>query len=314
MNRWLNWTLLLAALIAALLWLSTPAPVNFEPIPRAPGLPHDDDHPGLIPGTEKRIVWFDEQNRERTEWSVVYVHGFSATRQETAPLAQQVAERLGANLFETRLTGHGLQNHALVGATAEDWLEDSVEALATGAALGERIVVVATSTGATLITALLDHPLMTSVDALVFLSANYDLRSKDARRATGPGGKLLTRLLAGETRSWTPQNEAQGRFWSTRYPSSALIEMVRAMDYADSKLHLPSSQRWLLLYAEADQVIDPAAIRRVYETVDAEQKELLEIENPGDRSGHILAGDIMSPQTTDRVVNEIVEFILRPVP
>ncbi|MDD4273595.1 MAG: hypothetical protein PHG14_07705 [Desulfobacter postgatei] len=37
----------------------------------------------------------------------VYIHGFSATRKETAPLSDLVAKTLNANLFYTRLSGHG---------------------------------------------------------------------------------------------------------------------------------------------------------------------------------------------------------------
>jgi hypothetical protein len=61
----------------------------------------------IKPGTAKGIVWANT-NRQKTPWAVVYVHGFSASRMETAPVADLVAKELGANLFYTRLSGHGL--------------------------------------------------------------------------------------------------------------------------------------------------------------------------------------------------------------
>ena len=126
---------------------------------------------GVIDGAEKRIVWAGEPG-ERTELVLIYLHGFSATRQEIAPVPEQIAAALGANLFETRLSGHGLENDALANVRAEAWLDDGIEALAIGRALGERLVLIGTSTGATLALAMAGHPDFTAVDALVFLSPN----------------------------------------------------------------------------------------------------------------------------------------------
>ena len=67
---------------------------------------------GIHANTEKRVVWAVgdgiDSTPHRTPKSVVYLHGFSATRQETAPFSETLARALGANLFETRLAGHGL--------------------------------------------------------------------------------------------------------------------------------------------------------------------------------------------------------------
>jgi hypothetical protein len=79
----------------------------------------------IIPGTEKRIRWYQGSSNIKTPYSVVYFHGFSATRQEIAPVGDLVADALQANLFETRLTGHGQRRNALVGVRAEDWLDDA---------------------------------------------------------------------------------------------------------------------------------------------------------------------------------------------
>ena len=102
----------------------------------------------LRPGVEKTIIWADS-SKAKTPIALVYLHGFSATRQETRPLCDTLAARLGANLFYTRLRGHGRSDDAMAEASANDWLNDSYEALAIGRRLGERVVLVGTSTGAT---------------------------------------------------------------------------------------------------------------------------------------------------------------------
>ena len=267
---------------------------------------------GLVPGTEKRITRFGEGNR--TPYSVLYLHGFSATRQETAPLAATVAHALGANLFETRLAGHGRENGLLANVRAEDWLRDAVEALTIAAQLGERVIVIGTSTGATLAAAMLGHPAMHAVDTIVMVSPNFVPHDPGAAWLTRPAGPLLARLLVGETRSWEPHNDAQARFWSTTYPTASAVEMMRLVDLANRQLPAEVPQRLLMFYSQDDTVVSAAAAVAVFEKTIAPQKAAMEIVDPGDPSHHVLAGDVLSKQKTREIANAIVEFILRPVP
>ena len=105
----------------------------------------------ITPGAEKRVVWAG-QAEVRTAVSVLYIHGFSATSEEIRPVPDHVAEALGANLVFTRLTGHGRPGAAMLEATPKAWMQDTAEALAAAAQVGERVVVIANSTGATLAT------------------------------------------------------------------------------------------------------------------------------------------------------------------
>ncbi len=313
---------LLLPLLGAGLWASTPA--RLEPGVITIDLPGDldgwlasreqlvADRFGLVPGTEKRITWFSAG--ERTAWSVVSLHGFSATRQETAPLAGIVAEALGANLFETRLSGHGRERSQLTAVRAEDWIADAAEALAIGAAIGERVIVIGTSTGATLAAAMLDDPSIQAVDTLVMLSPNFGPRDPGAAWLTRPAGPLLASLLVGDTRSWEPYNELQGRYWSTSYPMAAAVEMMRLVDLAKQKLPDSIAQRLLVFYSQEDEVISPDAALAVLEDTLSPQKRAIEITNPGDPSHHVLAGDVLSAAMTQRIADDIVAFIRRPVP
>ncbi len=308
--------------VAAALWLLTPA--KLKSANDGIDLPEDldtwleqserqaADRYGLVPGTEKRITWF--AGRERTPFSVLYLHGFSATRQETAPLSTTVATALGANLFETRLTGHGRERDWLSGVRAEDWLHDAVEALTVAARLGERVVIISTSTGATLAAAILDHPVMDEVDTIVMLSPNFAPNDSNAAWLTRPAGPLLARLMVGETRSWEPHNDAQARYWSTTYPTAAAVEMMRLVDLANRKMPATISPRLLMFYSKDDEVVSPEVAMSVFEGTDAPQKAAIEIIDPGDPSHHVLAGDVLSKGKTPEVANRIVEFIRRPSP
>lgn len=263
----------------------------------------------LVPNTEKRILWKNPDDHSKTDFAVVYIHGFSATRQEIAPVPEIVASRLGANLFETRLAGHGLQSVALAGVSAEDWLADAAEALAVGAAIGKRIVIIATSTGATLTLAMSGSEDMKKVAAIVMISPNFSPRDPNAARLTWPGGPQIARLTLGETRSWTPQNDAQARAWSTSYPVTALIEMMRLVQYTNALLPLALEADLLTLYSPADAVVDAGATVVALRRIEAPRNELIEIRDSADPAQHVLIGDILSPQSTQPAADRIVSFL-----
>lgn len=303
--------------LLALAWTLTPAALTS--VPPTPEIPDDVDaylqaneysagrkFP-LIPETEKRVRW--QQQGTKTERSVVYLHGFSATRQEIAPAAELIADRLGANLFETRLSGHGRQRGAMLETTAEDWLEDAAEALAIGARIGERIVLIGTSTGATLALAMADHPSMNAVDTIVLLSPNFSPADPAARWLTRPAGPALARLIAGETRSWIPHNDMQARYWSTSYPTAAVVEVMRLVDRAYSAAEGEFAQDLLMLISPNDKVVSAEAAITAFAKISGRRKAIVTVDTPGDPSNHVLAGRILSPNSTKWVVETVVDFV-----
>lgn len=320
MRRRIALTLLALAIVVAAAAFATapPALVNDAVVPELAGdldrwLAQSERSAGLgsalIPDTEKRIRWHKGLSGAKTRYAIVYLHGFSATRQEIAPVGERVADALGANLFETRLRGHGQIEDPLNGVRAEDWLDDAAEALAIGAAIGDEIVLMGTSTGATLALAMAGHPAFDRVAELVLLSPNFAPSDPNAEFLTWPGGPQLAYLVAGDTRSWTPRNPLQARYWSTTYPMDAVIEMMRLVKYVRGKLPLRLKQSVLVIYSPADRVVDTDRIATAFEQIDSPHRHLLRIPSSGDPSNHVLAGDIMSPETNDLVAASIVQFI-----
>ena len=271
-----------------------------------------DEQFGIYAAAEKRVRWQVGAAGKRTEFAVIYLHGFSATRQEIAPVAQRLADALGANLFETRLTGHGLKSQKLENVSAEDWLDDTAEALAVGKSIGKRLIVVGTSTGATLaLTAALAHP--QDIAALVLISPNFAPRDDNADFMTWPGGPLMTRIMLGETWSWEPNNAMQARFWSTEYPMTAVIEVMRLVQAVNSSLPLTLQQPLLVFLSPKDDVISVERARTSLAQIAAPYKEVInvETEEPGH---HVLAGDILAPHMTDSVVQQILLFLAEHMP
>lgn len=266
----------------------------------------------IVPGTEKRVRWQAGLENRRSTLAVVYLHGFSATRQELAPVAEQVADALGANLFETRLAGHGLARDPLTGVVAEDWLDDAAEALAIGARIGEKIVLMGTSTGATLALAMAQHTGFVPVTALVLISPNFGPRDGKAEMLTWPGGPQLARLAVGDTRSWQPHNERQAKYWATSYPMDAAVEMMRLVRFVRATLPLRLDADLLTLYSPEDTVVDASRIEAAFAQIEAPRQKLIVVRDTQDPSRHVLAGDILSPQTNHEVAGLIVAFLGGP--
>jgi esterase/lipase len=312
-------TLILFALsaTASLLWLSTPAPLaNNATTPTLPAnldsYIADQEHieeasHELFSGTEKRIRWQNEDIK--TQYAVVYLPGFSATRQEIAPTAELVADALDANLFETRWAGHGRVQNAMVGVSAEDWLDDTAEALAIAARLGEQTVIISTSTGSTLALAMVGHPAMKNVVSTVMISPNFAPQDPAAKWLTRPAGPQLARLIVGETRSWEPTNDEQDRYWSNNYPMSTMVEVMRLVDYTQSKLPFKLDQSILTFISLEDTVVSPQATLQALEQIESNRQLLIKVDKVGDPGKHVLAGRILSPKNTATIAAQIVEFI-----
>lgn len=310
MKRWKKVLLGLGMTIGGTLIASTPSRLDYNPVGKdnlQAILAESQDK--LVPGTEKRVLWFDGE--QRTQWSVVALHGFSASRQESAPLAELVAKSLSANLYETRFAGHGLADNGLVDVTAEEWLDDVADALTAGHLLGEKTVVIAMSHGAALALSLLDHPSMKTVDSLILLSPNFGPADPRMMWMTRPGGPLLLRLVAGPIRSWEAMNEMQAKFWTTSYPTRTLIEVIRVVDRTNRKIETVVAPRVQIFYSPDDKVVSVPALQSAFATIQSPQKEINIVLETGSPFSHVIAGDIISPDNTLPIAEDITRFILR---
>ena len=224
------------------------------------------------------------------------------------PLPDEVAQKLGANLYFTRLSGHGRDGVALARTNVNEWMNDLAEAVAIGRTIGERVIVVANSTGGTLATLGAAQPgLMDGVAGLVLLSPNYALTDRYAVLLDWPFARDFGPWLMGDERSFTPINDEQAAHWTTRYPTTALLPLgallreTRKVDVR--KMTIPA----FFLYSPVDQVVDAG----VTETVAANwgaPHAVLQVPVSGDPQNHVLAGRILSPGTTDELAARIAEW------
>lgn len=263
----------------------------------------------LRPGTAKGIVW-QAGGPARTPWSVVYLHGFSASRLETAPLAEQVAQALGANLFHSRLAGHGRMSPTAMGEpSVQDWLADTQEALRIGQILGDKVLVIGCSTGATLATWLALRPEGQAVAAQVFISPNFGPRDKRSDIINGPWGRQIALALQGQTRGRSPSDPREGNAWTSQYPTTALFPMMALVEHVRSSDMAAFQTPLLVLYSEQDQTVDPQQTRDVFARIPSVHKKAIVVDYSESTGQHVLAGDIRAPKATATMAGSIVQWV-----
>lgn len=275
-------------------------------------LDRENRYPALRAEAEKKIVWNDPAQKNKTKIALVYLHGYSATRKEIDPAPALLAAEMGANLFYTRLTGHGLTPDAHKDVRLEDWLDDTLEALEVGERLGDRVVIVATSTGGTLGVWLAQGSVRDRVAAEVLVSPNLTPKDDHTEFLLWPFSDLLVKIFVGDYRNFNPNNEYKARFWDTKTSSHSLIPMMRLVDLARKGDFSNWKTPTLVFYDPQDQVVDESVTVKLFKNINHIQ--LREVVNPGDPEHHLIVGDAGSPDFTPIFVKESSQFLKRLFP
>lgn len=265
--------------------------------------------PDIVPGTEKRIIWAGNAG-EKTDLAIVYLHGFSATSEEIRPVPDNVASALGANLFFTRLSGHGRGSDAMGNMSANAWLKDTAEALAIGRRIGREVLVISTSTGGTLAAiAATDPKLRQDVKGIVFVSPNFALKHWGAALLKLPLARYWAPLLVGKEIGFEPVNDDHAKYWTTKYPSKAAFPLGTLLSHADGLDYTRVTLPALFIFCDDDTVVSAKATREIIEKWGGPTDSLVMTPKDGDDPDcHVIAGDIVSPGGTEPATEAILNW------
>src|SRR5664279_1409130 len=151
--------LLVIPVVLIIIYFSGPSPgrpVYSPDLPSVPDSLHDiekyvqqnESAFHLKPDNEARIVWANDSNRQITKYSIVYLHGFSASQKEGDPVHRNIASEFGCNLYLSRLAEHGIDtSEQLLNLTADKYWESAKQALAIGKKIGRKVIMMGTYTG-----------------------------------------------------------------------------------------------------------------------------------------------------------------------
>ncbi len=264
----------------------------------------------ITPGVEKRVIWADSPGA-RTEWAILYVHGFSATSQEIRPVPDLLADALGANLIYTRLQGHGRSGDAMATGTVQGWVTDLDEGLQAARIAGRKVLVLSTSTGGTLVAALSqDKNMMRDVAGLIFVSPNFGLNNPVARLLSWPAARYWLPPLAGAQRSFEARNDDHAMYWSTSYPSVSVMPMAALIDAVNAQDHSGQTLPALFMFSADDQVVRPDITAQVAQAWGGPSTVINPVMGPGDDvQSHVIAGDILSPGQTQAAYQAMLDWV-----
>lgn len=183
----------------------------------------------IKPNNESRIIWADSVRK--TEYAVVYLHGFSASIWEGDGIHQQFSKRYGANLYLARQQDHGIgDRNTFKKLTPKNYLESAKEAVAIGQLLGEKVILMSCSTGGThslYLTA--NNPEM--VHAQILYSPNIAIASPAAQLVTMPWGEYLADAMIGEhVKSGAYGKPEMENFATTEYHTKGIIALENLLE------------------------------------------------------------------------------------
>lgn len=183
------------------------------------------------PGNEGMVLWGDSATIA-TEYVLLYLHGFSASHFEGEPIIHDFVKEFGVNAYLPRLAAHGLDvAEPLLDMTPVNLYNSAKEALVVAHKLGQKVIVMGTSTGCTLALMLAaDFPQM--VDGLILYSPNIRIKNKMAPLLTGPWGLQITRLVHGGNYcvSDDPADSEDCKYWNCRYRVEAQVYLQQLLD------------------------------------------------------------------------------------
>ena len=274
---------------------------------------NDADLP-IKPDNESRIVWAQENKKERTPYSLLYLHGFSASWYEGYPAHEQFAKTFGCNLYLPRLGFHGLNNKdALKEMTPDVHWETAKEALMVASSLGEKVIIMSTSNGGTLALKLASL-FPEYIHGLILYSPNIEINNNGAFLLSKPWGLQIGRLSnGGEYRIKNDDPKSKTcQYWNCTYPMEATVSLQQLLDVTmnTETFNKITAPVFLGYYYKdndnQDKTVKVSAMLEMYQHLGTSPDNKREIAFP-EAGNHVIACELTSGAIKD-VIAETIQF------
>ncbi len=311
---------LLVLMIIYVLGPSPAKPVYTHDLPAVPAMPvaleayisQQESQHKVKPDNEARIVWADSL-KQKTEYAIIYLHGFSASQEEGNPVHRNMAKQFGCNLYLARLSQHGIDTtDALINMTADNLWESAKQAYAIGKQLGNKVIIMGTSTGGTL--ALQLAAAYPEIAGLVLYSPNIAINDPNAWIANNHWGLQLARLVKGSKFNTAKTNTPEyNQYWNRQYRLEAVSQLQELLETTMTpETFARIKQPVLTLYYYKDEQNQDGVVK-----VSAMQQMMPKLATPGTNqriiampnvANHVMASPIQSKDVAG-VERETVAFM-----
>ncbi|MEO6732279.1 MAG: alpha/beta fold hydrolase [Ferruginibacter sp.] len=307
--RWLK-RLLIVVVLLGVIYLIGPNPATPEydtAMPVVPPISHLEKFVAaneaihkLRTNNEARIVWANDSLKQKTDYAMVYLHGFSASQEEGNPVHRNVAKSFGCNLYLARLAEHGIDtSEQLANLTVANYWKSAQQALAIGRQLGNKVILMGTSTGGTqAIQLAATYP--NDVAALILYSPNIAINDPNAWILNNPWGLQIARLVKKGNYNIPEDNRPIYRqYWNKPYRLEATVALEEMLETSMNKeTFVKVKQPTLMLYYYKDEqhqdpVVKVSAMKKMFTELGTADSLKRELALPA-TGNHVIASPIKS--------------------
>jgi len=263
---------------------------------------------------QSRIIWANDSVKERTEYSLYFLHGFSASWYEGFPANMEFAKYFGCNAYFPRLASHGIEtDDALIDMTPDRLWESAKDALMIARTLGKKVIIMSTSTGGTLALKLAaDFP--EYVDGLILYSPNIRINNNTAFLLSKPWGLQIGRKAIGGTHRMVNDDfdSKVCQYWNCRYRVEAVVFLQQLVDETMTNQTFKNVNEPVFLgyyykdETHQDDVVKVDAILKMFDNLGTPDELKVKMAFP-EAGNHVIACEITSGATKD-VVSETIRF------
>lgn len=322
MKKSLKWLLIIIVPLVAVYFAGPQASVDElnKKLPTVPSKLHELEYfikqreasiPNIKPDNEAQIIWFDSVP-DVTEYSIVYLHGFSASRKEGYPIHRELAKKYGCNLYLPRIAGHGLdEKEAMLNLTGEDMMNSAAEAIAVGMKIGKKVILLTTSTGGTYGLYLAENN--PAIAGLILYSPNIQIYDPNSWLLSKPWGLQLARIVKGsDYHEWEISEERAG-YWTNKYRLEALTELQALVEttMVPETFEKITQPVFLGYYYknddEQDNTVSVPAMLTMFDQLGTEEALKREVAFP--EAGHHVIGCSLTSGSVEQVRLETEKFL-----
>jgi|TARA_B110000285_G_C15123101_1_gene618488 esterase/lipase len=265
------------------------------------------------PGNASKII-FNDSIPQKTEYSVIYFHGFTASGMEGDPVHRDIAKALGANLYVPRLFGHGLEEEeSMLTFNNDDFWASGKEALEVAKKLGKKVIVLGTSHGGSLSLALGDD---LAIEAMLLFGPNIAVFDSKAKLLSKPWGLQISRLVkGGNYHIWEEASDEKKKYWSTKTRLEATTHMQKFLDVKmRSSIYKKVTAPLFLAYyykndSLQDNIVSVPAMLKMFDQLGT--PEALKVKKAFPEAGDHVLTSYLTTEHYDDVTDASLNFLTR---
>lgn len=235
----------------------------------------------IKPDNESKIFWANDRMKDKTAYCLLYLHGYAASWYEGNPVHIDFARRYGMNLYAPLLASHGIDTtEALMDMTPDRLYDSAKEALVAAQVLGDKVILMSTSTGGTLSLKLAaEFPEL--MDGLILLSPNIEINNPAAFLLSKPWGLQVARsVFDGKYRVTNPDSSSVDcQYWNCkqRLESSVYLQQLVEATMTKETFENVAEPLFLGYYYKDEEHQDPTV------KVDAMLRMFDQLKTPADQ-------------------------------